>query len=70
MSKARAKATKEPIFTDKDIENICGCIGATLIVMPLVVIYWAFSYMEYLEAIKYGILQEALAHDIYSDFIG
>ena len=56
MSKARAKATKEPIFTDKDIENICGCIGATLIVMPLVVIYWAFSYMEYLEAIKYGIL--------------
>ena len=53
MSKTRA--TKTPIFTDKDIKNICGCIGATLMVMPLVAIYWMVSYIEYLEAITYGI---------------
>ena len=52
---SKAKTTKEPIFTDRDIKNICGCIGAILMVMPLVAIYWAVSYIEYLEAITYGI---------------
>lgn len=53
MSKTRA--TKTPLFTDRDIKNICGCIGATLMVMPLLALYWAVSFMEYLEVITYGI---------------
>ena len=52
---SKTKTTKEPIMSDKDIKNICGCIGATLMVMPLLALYWVVSFMEYLEAITYGI---------------
>lgn len=53
MSRTKAK---KPTLSKRDIENISGCIVATITITPLLACYWLISYMDYLEFVKYGIM--------------